>query len=398
MSLRNLTRTRWLAPSLRPSNTRASVWPKPVFYSTRANTRTPPRPIRIPPLPVALISAGLLCLGIGLYEHLTSDVQSFPSNVRQSLRKALYYQQNKDLRLSLKYFQEALALALDSPDLEKNGAPLTGIMIQLGALQEDMNQLPEARQTLILALRHLLGLHDNTSQDVIQTITQQTQLSHFSPLDQKKIVGIAQKLGDLTARMHRNEEAEAWYVWSVEHLLKSSSKPVSEYGDSSEVLFDAEHMPDWLTKTDVGAALEALGGFYATQNKPGLAIHLYLRALTLTGMTSCQAGVLMNNLAEAYAGLGQFEDAKMWGQKGLDLVRNPNTSKVNQDNQVCDETCGVLLFNMGMLFEQTHDKTKAEQFYKSAKEHGREFKQPDCIQQADRALRRLTFEKTRDNL
>jgi hypothetical protein len=82
-----------------------------------------------------------------------------------------------------------------------------------------------------------------------------------------------------------------------------------------------------------------------------LAIHLYLRALTLNGMKSCQSAVLMNNLAESYASIGQFEEAKIWGQKGLDLVQNPNTRQVNKDGEICDETCGVLLFNMGMLFE-----------------------------------------------
>ncbi|KAI8356719.1 hypothetical protein EDC96DRAFT_257057 [Choanephora cucurbitarum] len=389
MSLRSLTKLRGFSPNLRLPRI-SPLLPRQTCYSTR--TQTPPRSIRIPPLPIALISAGFICLGIGLYDHLTSDIQSFPSDVRQSLRKALYYQQTKDFRLSLKYFQEALALALDSPDLDPHGAPLTGIMIQMGALQETMDQLPEARQTLILALRHLLHLSEN---DDITT----TQVSDsYGRLEQKKMMGIAQKLGDVAVRLHRYEEAEKWYVWSVEHLLQWSSRPISDYGDSTEVLFDAEHMPDWLTKTEIGAALEALGGLYATQHKPGLAIQLYLKALTLTGMVSCQASVLMNNLAEAYAGLGQFEEAKMWGQKGLDLARNPNTSKVNQDGALCDETCGVLLFNMGMLFEQTNDKLKAEQFYKSAKLHGREFKQPDCIQQADRALRRLTFEKTRDGL
>jgi hypothetical protein len=59
----------------------------------------------------------------------------------------------------------------------------------------------------------------------------------------------------------------------------------------------------------------------------------------------------MNNLAESYASIGQFEEAKIWGQKGLDLAQNPNTRQVNKDGEICDETCGVLLFNMGMLFE-----------------------------------------------
>lgn len=76
-----------------------------------------------------------------------------------------------------------------------------------------------------------------------------------------------------------------------------------------------------------------------------------MRALTLSGLHSCQSAVLMNNLAEAYASMGQYEEAKVWGQKGLDIAQNPNTKKLEKDGKVCDYTCGILLFNMGMLFE-----------------------------------------------
>lgn len=224
---------------------------------------SPPRPFRIPPLPVILISTGFLCLGVGLYEYLTSDIQKFPTPVRQTLRKALYYEQTKDVTLALKYFNEALRLALESPELEKNGAPLTGIMIQLGSLQEKLGRLPEARSTLTLALRHLIGLEDKLDVDPTSV-----DLSNFSPLEQKKAIGIAQKLGDITSAMKKDDEAEEWYVWSVEHLLKSSSKPKSEYGDTPELIFDEEHMPSWLTSTDIGAALEALGLFYSSRKKP----------------------------------------------------------------------------------------------------------------------------------
>jgi tetratricopeptide (TPR) repeat protein len=248
-----------------PQRTFASASRRTTASSTPQHGQ-PSRPFHIPPLPVALISVGFICLGIGLYEYLTSDIQKFPVPVRQALRKALYYQQDKDLTLALKYFNEALQLALESDELEKNGAPLTGIMIQLGSLQERMGRLPDAKQTLTLALRHLLSLHNSTVTANADVFSK--DLSQLNPVDQRKAVGIAQKLGDITSSMKRDDEAEKWYVWSVEHLLKSSSKPKSAYGDSNELIFDQEHMPDWLTKTDIGAALEALGGFYAAKKKP----------------------------------------------------------------------------------------------------------------------------------
>ncbi|KAI9487077.1 MAG: hypothetical protein EXX96DRAFT_64714 [Benjaminiella poitrasii] len=299
------------------------------------------RTIRVPPLALILIGTGLGCLGVGLYEHYMSDIQKLPAPVRQALRKGLYYQHRHDLGLAVKYFREALELATD----ELDSAPLTGIMIQLGSLEEEKGELVEARQTLMRAVRHLVG-RDETRPDLLLA-----SLDSLSPPVQRKVVGIAQKLGDIASAMHRDEEAEAWYVASVEHLLRSAARPLSDYGDTADVVFDEEHMPDWLSKTDVGAALEALGGFYAARNKPSLAIHLYLRALSLNGIKSCQSAVMMNNLAESYSSMDQLEEAKIWAQRGLDLAQNPNTGKVNKDGELCDETCGVLLFNMGMLFE-----------------------------------------------
>lgn len=273
MSFRRILSKIPITSSIKPAHARVITQQRTFATASRRTTTASStsrhqqsrRPFHIPPLPVALISVGFICLGIGLYEYLTSDIQKFPVPVRQALRKALYYQQDKDLTLALKYFNEALQLALASDELEKNGAPLTGIIIQLASLQERMGHLPDARQSLILALRHLLSLHDinHANVDVFSK-----DLSQLSPLDQKKAVGIAQKLGDITSSMKRDDEAEKWYVWSVEHLLKSSSKPKSVYGDSNELIFDQEHMPEWLTTTDVGAALEALGGFYGTRKKP----------------------------------------------------------------------------------------------------------------------------------
>lgn len=47
------------------------------------------------------------------------------------------------------------------------------------------------------------------------------------------------------------------------------------------------------------------------------------------------------------------------------------------------------------VYQQTKDKSKAMQFYSSAKQHGRDYKQPYCIKEADRALKRIEFEQVR---
>ncbi|KAI7870357.1 hypothetical protein BDF14DRAFT_1879332 [Spinellus fusiger] len=365
------------------------------------------RIIHIPRLPILLIGIGFACLGVGMYEYLTSDIQKYPPPIRQALRKALYYAQDKDTTLALDYFRQALALALESPEMERDGAPLTGIIIQLGVMLESEGHLEEARETLRLAFRHLVGFEN---EDQKKNKRENVELfdvvsASFSPQTQKKLVGIAQKLGDISDKLQL-EEAEKWYVWSVESLLKTAARPESSYGDSDNTVFNKEHMPSWLTHTELGGAMEALGSFYASRERYmqlttiefRFAIQLYLRALTLEGLETCHTAVLMNNLAEAYAAMGRFHEAKQWTQRGLDLVQNPNIFQRSSDEKLQHETHGALLYNMGMLLEETGDKTKATQLYKLAGLHGRKYKLTRCTKESDKAIKRVEFEQKHASL
>ncbi|ORZ25455.1 hypothetical protein BCR42DRAFT_314675 [Absidia repens] len=334
------------------------------------------KPFRIPPVPLAMIGLGLVCLGVGLYDHFTSDIQKYPTAVRTPLRKALYYER-KDPGLALPYFQQAFEEALQPKnEMELDGAPMTGILIQWGTLLDRLGRRPEARKVLVMALRHMLGMentpHFDDNDTSIDTTT--TTATTIKPSDQeiftrdwkalpvteqKKVVGLCLKLGDINAELHRDDEAEKYYVTAVEHLLATSTGPSSTsnaYGDTSPhddkvALFDQAHLPAWLTSNDVGIALATLGQFYASRKRYSYAIHLYLRALTLRGMENCESTVLMNNLAESYVAINAFNEAKVWAEKGISLAQNPNTGKLNKDQQVCDESCGILLFNLGMIFE-----------------------------------------------
>ncbi|KAI9496418.1 hypothetical protein BDB00DRAFT_785509 [Zychaea mexicana] len=368
--------------------------------SGRRPSANTPRVRTIPfhPIPALLTLTALLCLGVGLYEYFLSDLQKYPPPVRHALRRALYYQNKKDIPLALKYFREALQLGVESPELETDGAPLTGIMIQLGTLLESLGRHPEAKQTLTLAMRHLLGLENSNAEGGGEKKPDaamfDVDISALDPVVQKKVVGIAQKLGDIHAVMRRDEEAERWYTWSVEHLLRISSKPTSEYGDDGDKrIFDKEHMPTWLTHTELGSSLETLGRFYADRNKYTYAMPLYLQALTLAGVDSCHATVIMNNLSEGFAAMGRMEEAKNWAERGVELAQNPNTRKANKDGEVCDDTCGVLLYNLGMIHEQLDDKAGAMVFYAKAKKHGQEHKSIDVVQEADQSLKRLRADR-----
>lgn len=252
-----------------------------------ASTVRPASTIRIPPVPLAMIGLGLVCLGIGLYDHFTSDIQKYPTKVRSPLRKALYYEQ-KDPTLALPYFQQAFEEALlPENELDLDGAPLTGILIQWGTLLERLGRLPDARKVLIMALRHVLGMEnvpvannndddDNTTGTTIPLKKPDQAIftmdwAGLPAVEQKKVVGLCLKLGDLNAALHRDEEAEKYYVAGVEHLLGTSTKSASNpYGDDAshdDALFDKDHLPAWLTSNDVGIALATLGQFYASRKR-----------------------------------------------------------------------------------------------------------------------------------
>lgn len=50
------------------------------------------------------------------------------------------------------------------------------------------------------------------------------------------------------------------------------------------------------------------------------------------------------NISDAFAGLGNIEDATGWAERGLKIGSA-------QSGQECDEGCGVILYNLGMLHE-----------------------------------------------
>ena|SRR6266540_1203763 len=80
------------------------------------------------------------------------------------------------------------------------------------------------------------------------------------------------------------------------------------------------------------------------------ALPLYLRALSMINPpeSSCHSAVLMNNISEVFTGMGKLEEAQGWAERGLKLVENFKQRKKTRE---CDESCGVLLFNLGMISE-----------------------------------------------
>ncbi|KAF8969769.1 hypothetical protein BGZ46_010626 [Entomortierella lignicola] len=352
----------------------------------------------IPLAAAVLIFGGLGVTAVGLWQFYTSGVNRFPEAIRNDLRKALYYQNyGNDREKAVGYYRSALNAAMHHPELKVDGPEVTGIMIQLGTMFQDMGRTQEAIDVLVMAFECLvhgrtMGMGNDSvtgipvdkehSQDQSEDLSQQYQQGepehHHRPIamdgpTRLKTIGIAQKLGDLYHAIKKDEQAERYYLWSVEQLMKNHEEIQSDAGGNSEEerliyareqeamkkQFNFDKLPNWMTKTDLGASLEALGGFYTSKR------------------------IYRCNISDAFAGLGNVEDATGWAERGLKVG-------TAQSGQECDEGCGVLLYNLGMLHEMKGDVLKAQNYYKQSKQHGLKTGFNRCITESNKALKRLS--------
>ncbi|KAF9919409.1 hypothetical protein BX616_000020 [Lobosporangium transversale] len=404
------------------------------LYFSNSHEETGTRGIRAlvqnaPFVAVGLILGGLTLTAVGLWKFYTSGVNAFPEAIRNDLRKALYYQNyGNDPEKAVKFYRSALNAAMHHPDLNVDGPEVTGIMIQLGTMFQDMGRTREAIDVLVMAFECLVhgrtmgtsnkdfrdqdqhpgqSLQDtefSSSQDKAEDLHTQDQKKHGTKVmdgpTRLKTIGIAQKLGDLYHLTKKDEQAERYYLWSVEQLLINHDEKLRQSAGNvdgerlwnardQEVVrkqFNFDKLPAWMSKSDLGASLEALGGFYASKGIYSNALPLYMRALSLVDAKSCHAAVLMCNISDAFAGQGNIDDATGWAERGLKVG-------LAQSGQECDEGCGVLLFNLGMLHEMKGNIHKAQDYYKQSKQHGLKTGFDRCIVESDKALKRLKENK-----
>ncbi|KAF9171284.1 hypothetical protein BGX21_000083 [Mortierella sp. AD011] len=400
----------------------------PITFSASQTTRqysaaapSPREALRnIPLVAVALILGGVTITAAGLWQFYTSGVNRFPEAIRNDLRKALYYQNYGDDReKAVGYYRSALNAAIHHPDLKVDGPEVTGIMIQLGTMFHDMGRTQEAIDVLVMAFECLvhgrtMGMGNDSAEGVLSGEEQDQdrngdlgQQQQPEPEHQHgprvmdgptrlKTIGIAQKLGDLYHSIRKDEQAERYYLWSVEQLMRDHENLQSGAGGNPEEerllfareqeamkkQFDFDKLPSWMTKTDLGASLEALGGFYTSKGIYRNALPLYMRALSLVDAKSCHAAVLMCNISDAFAALGNIEDATGWAERGLKVGSA-------QSGQECDEGCGVLLYNLGMLHEMKGDILKAQEYYNQSRQHGLKTGFNQCIVESNKALKRI---------
>ncbi|CAG8475701.1 6169_t:CDS:2 [Funneliformis mosseae] len=323
----------------------------------------------LPAFPIVLIFTASAIAFLGLYQYFYSNVNKYPEEIRKNLKKGLYYQNYRsDPTRAVNFYQTALTEAFNHAELDNSSPEVTGIMIQLGSLYEELGRVRDAVDVYTMAY------------DAIVT-PNRTPVK----LDgEKKLrsIGLAQKLGDLHQNLKQDEKAEKYFVWSVEQLLQSQHEVVQSNHDNinRDGLFSKGRdltLPPWMTSTDLGASLEALATFYSSRHKYAYALPLYLRALSLINPpeSSCHSAVLMNNISEVFTGMGNLEEAQGWAERGLKLVEN---FKQNRKNTECEEACGVLLFNLGMISELTGNFIKASEYYEKAREFAKKIGFRDC--------------------
>jgi hypothetical protein len=184
-------------------------------------------------------------------------------------------------------YHRAYQTALDLPASMFEPSPylkLSGIAITLASVLEADNQ-PKAAWDVYLQVLSL-PQSSTSSSPAVQSDTSvsikppQPEQRQLTPQEILRQVSIAHKLGEM-AEMYRfgDEVEEKWLSWGVERLLslvkeegvafRSSGKRAQgqEKDEAERVVLADLDLPEWVTKTDICAPLEALGAFYARQGK-----------------------------------------------------------------------------------------------------------------------------------
>jgi len=183
-------------------------------------------------------------------------------------------------------YHRAYQTALDLPASMFEPSPylkLSGIAIALASVLEADNQ-PKAAWDIYLQVLSLpqsstsssLSVQNDTSVSIKPPQPEQRRLT---PQETLRQVSIAHKLGEMAETYRFGDEVEEkWLSWGVGRLLdlvkegvafrlKSNRMVAQEKEEAERVVLADLDLPEWVTKTDICAPLEALGAFYARQGK-----------------------------------------------------------------------------------------------------------------------------------
>ncbi|KAG2156753.1 uncharacterized protein EDB93DRAFT_1125407 [Suillus bovinus] len=391
------------------------------FSSTAPPQSSTTGGVRVSRLFTALLALGIGATSLGLYEFYTSFTL-WPEQVRGDLRAGIKARNQGDLSLSERYitraFQTALSLPYQTfaPDpylklsgiasllsevaSERRSREALQIVWELGAgPSEQHSSLPDAEKTPNDAVEGAPGWSS-------YTLRKEERLRR---------VALAYKLGQLASERNMDEE-EKWLIWAVEEVLKLSGLGItnadSDTNTKASALEDLE-LPTWMSKTDLGAPLEALGTLYAKKGRIEYAIPLYLQAISLllppkannvSIEDRCRAAQLMNNLSELIMRRPPTPEvraqAEAWAGQALGIIEQaqaqPRSSQwfgwgqaPDDGREVCEQALGVVLFNLGSLREMTCDLDGAKKLFEKSAEQCSKVGIREGVVEAQEALRRV---------
>ena len=396
-------------------------------------------------LPIALLStagAALLFAYIAYVEvtHVGPQYHKFPPPVAETLRTAVYYTE-VDLNppKALQAYKEALRIGMEmgmhpfsdeilgiklqvAMMLEKAGLVKPAIEVLERTKVETLKWIDEGRNDIGLKSKEAaagvdqmkMGEQDKVKIDDPEILEEQKRLKELEEFEDrqrnkalKKSVGIQMKLAELYSSDYIQDEkkAEDAQVAAVELSLKEMRRrqalglPVG--GASQDENSDA-----WLNLTEMATALTELASTYTNQDKPELAMPLYLRALDLLRMDegdnpTCKQVTLLNGVATAMAGNAQkpfrqqqqpvprdqtINAAKQWAEKAIDVAARIQPPVRDED---CDLSCVAATYNLGELAELQNKREEAIKRYREAKSLATGLGFEDGVAMADSALKRL---------
>ena len=396
-------------------------------------------------LPIALLStagAALLFAYIAYVEvtHVGPQYHKFPPPVAETLRTAVYYTE-VDLNppKALQAYKEALRIGMEmgmhpfsdeilgiklqvAMMLEKAGLVKPAIEVLERTKVETLKWIDEGRNDIGLKSKEAaagvdqmkMGEQDKVKIDDPEILEEQKRLKELEEFEDrqrnkalKKSVGIQMKLAELYSSDYIQDEkkAEDAQVAAVELSLKEMRRrqalglPVG--GASQDENSDA-----WLNLTEMATALTELASTYTNQDKPELAMPLYLRALDLLRMDegdnpTCKQVTLLNGVATAMAGNAQkpfrqqqqpvprdqtINAAKQWAEKAIDVAAKIQPPVRDED---CDLSCVAATYNLGELAELQNKREEAIKRYREAKSLATGLGFEDGVAMADSALKRL---------
>ncbi|KAG6837089.1 hypothetical protein H0H93_014981 [Arthromyces matolae] len=353
-----------------------------------------------------MLLAGAGAAAYGLYE-LYGMLTLWPKELRTDLRSGIKARDKGDLELSVKFLRRAWEKSKTLPIETFKEEPylkISGIAILLASVLESNGKTEDAFNTYLESLTQLQQV--GTANDAL------------SGPEKLRAIAISYKLGEMANALQWREEEERHLVWAVEAVLKSvfrlgeqmeqadhAPEIVSSLPRDSDTrtMLSELSLPEWATKTDVAAPLEALGAFYAEAGRVEFAMPLYLQAIsvlvpqapkTSTDEERCRGAQLMANLSELIIRNEPkipeetLHQAEAWALQGLQITMKAK-EKLSTINPTCELAFAVALFNVAALRRMAGDTGEAKRLFTLSLKQSKTIGLQSGVEHSEQALREL---------